>query len=108
MALADIDNDKEPELITGQRYRAHNGNDPGEKDPIGIYYFNILDKGAKWERVTLDYGPATHASGVGIYSWVADIDKNGWLDIIAPGKQGVYLFKNMDHVAQPVNLHIGW
>ncbi len=92
MALADIDKDGQLELITGQRHRAHNGNDPGEKDPIGLYYFE--NKGGLWERVTLDYGPATHASGAGIYFWVADVDANGWLDIIAPGKEGLYLFKN--------------
>ena len=96
MALADIDNDGRLELITGQRYRAHNGNDPGERDPIGLYYFK--NKGGLWERVTLDYGPATHASGAGIYFWVADVDGNGWLDIVAPGKEGLYLFKNMGPV----------
>ena len=26
---------------------------------------------------------------------VEDIDGNGWKDIVAPGKQGLYLFKNM-------------
>lgn len=92
LALADIDNDKELELITGKRYRAHNGHDPGGNDPIGLYYFE--NKGGLWERVTLDYGPATHASGAGIYFWVVDIDRNGWLDIVAPGKEGLYLFKN--------------
>jgi hypothetical protein len=26
---------------------------------------------------------------------VEDVDKNGWKDVIAPGKQGLYLFKNL-------------
>lgn len=93
MQLADIDNDGEPELITGKRYRAHNGNDPGAADPLGLYYYNL--NGGAFERVVVDYGPAETASGTGIYMWIEDVDGNGWKDLIAPGKQGMYLFKNM-------------
>lgn len=92
LTLADIDNDKTLELITGKRYRAHNGHDPGANDPVGVYYFEI--DGGKFTRITLDYGPADRASGVGIYPWVADVDGNGWKDVVAPGKEGLYLFKN--------------
>jgi hypothetical protein len=92
MVLADIDNDGQVELITGKRFRAHNGNDPGSADPLGVYYFEI--NGSKFNRITLDYGPPSKASGVGIYFWVADITGNGFEDILAPGKEGLYLFKN--------------
>lgn len=93
LQLVDIDNDGELELITGQRYRAHCGNDPGEKDPIGLYYFK-MDHG-KFERVTLDYGDPSECSGAGIYFWVEDLNGNGWKDIVAPGKEGLYLFENL-------------
>lgn len=93
MMLADIDNDGRVELITGKRYRAHNGNDPGWADPVGVYYFEI--DGGRFTRITLDYGPPSKASGVGIYFWVADITGNGFKDILAPGKEGLYLFKNL-------------
>jgi hypothetical protein len=93
LRLVDIDKDGQPELITGKRYRAHMEADPGSLDPIGIYYFKI-NKG-EFERNTIDYGPAGQASGAGIYFWVQDIDGNGWQDIVAPGKDGLYLFKNM-------------
>ncbi|MFP4499664.1 MAG: FG-GAP repeat domain-containing protein [Candidatus Hydrogenedentota bacterium] len=92
LQLADIDKDGEPELITGKRYHAHNGNDPGADDPLGLYYYDI--NGGDFERHVIDYGPAESASGAGIYFWVADVDGNGWLDIVAPGKEGLYLFKN--------------
>lgn len=92
MDLADLDNDGTPELITGKRYHAHNGNDPGAEEPVGLYYYTIA--GATLERHDIDYGPAETASGTGIYFWVADIDGNGWKDILAPGKEGIYLFKN--------------
>jgi len=93
LQLVDIDNDGESELVTGKRYFAHSGRDPGEYDPIGVYYFKI-NRGA-FERVTIDYGPVKEASGAGIYFWVEDIDGNGWKDIVAPGKDGLYLFKNL-------------
>jgi len=93
MMLVDIDNDKQPELVTGKRYRAHNGHDPGSNDPIGVYYFEI-NKG-RFERVTLDYGPPDETAGVGLFFWVTDLDGNGWRDIIAPGKSGLYLFRNL-------------
>ncbi|MCG3196110.1 MAG: hypothetical protein GHCLOJNM_00581 [bacterium] len=92
MALADIDNDGKPELITGKRWRAHPAGDPGLNDPVGVYYYNI--DGGAFERITLDYGSPERASGVGIYLWVEDLDGNGWKDILAPGKEGLYLFKN--------------
>lgn len=92
VCLHDIDNDGTVELITGKRYRAHCGKDPGANDPLGLYYFEI--NGGKFDRVTLDYGPPTKASGAGIYLWVEDVDGNGWKDIVAPGKEGLHLFKN--------------
>jgi len=93
MALVDIDNDGAPELITGKRCLAHWGKDPGAFDPAGLYYFKI--NGGDFQLHIIDEGPIEEASGVGIYLWVADLDGNGWKDIVAPGKEGLYLFKNM-------------
>ncbi len=91
--LADIDGDGAPELITGKRWRAHNDADPGSADPVGIYYFKI--NGGQFTKYVIDYGPAGQASGCGIYFWVADINGDGRLDIVAPGKDGLYLFENL-------------
>lgn len=91
--LADLDGDGELELITGKRYMAHNGRDPGEYEPIGLYWYKI--DGGKFEKHVIDYGPAGEASGCGIYFWVTDLNGNGRPDIVAPGKDGLYLFENM-------------
>jgi len=93
LRLEDIDNDGQVELITGKRYRAHQEHDPGSLDPLGVYYFKI-NKG-EFKRCTIDYGPAGQGKGAGIYFWVQDIDGNGWKDIVFPGKDGLYLFKNL-------------
>ncbi len=92
MNLADIDDDGDLELITGKRWRAHNGGDPGADDPLGLYYYEI--DGGKFTRTTIDYGPAESTSGTGLHMAIIDIDGNGWLDIVAPGKEGLYLFRN--------------
>ncbi|WP_054027707.1 FG-GAP repeat domain-containing protein [Bacillus sp. FJAT-28004] len=93
MQLVDIDNDGELELVTGKRFRAHNDGDPGAHDPIGIYYYKI--NGGSFEKHVIDFGPAEEASGCGIYFWVHDLTGNGYPDIVAPGKDGLYLFENM-------------
>jgi len=98
LALADLDKDGQPELVTGKRYRAHVGHDPGADDPVGLYYFKI-DKGA-FKRVTIDYGSPDQHSGSGIYLWIADVSGNGWKDIVAAGKEGMYLFRNQGPASQ--------
>lgn len=92
MALADLDKDGRVELITGKRYRAHNGKDPGSDMPVGLYRYTI--DGGKFVRQDVDYGAPGKHSGAGIYLWIADVDGNGWDDIVAPGKEGLFLFKN--------------
>jgi len=88
----DIDGDGEKELITGKRHRAHNGNDPGAWDDYGIYYFKWTGEG--FVKQVIDYGKAGETTGVGIFFGVADLTGNGRLDIVAPGKDGLYVFFN--------------
>jgi len=90
---ADIDGDGACELITGKRYRAHNGNDPGGNDDIGLYYFKW--NGTSFVKQVIDYGSPDVASGTGIYFAIADLNGNGRLDIVAPGKEGLHLFENL-------------
>jgi hypothetical protein len=93
LRLFDLDLDGELELITGKRYRAHNDGDPGAHDPVGLYYYRI--NGGQFDKVIIDFGSAQEASGTGIYFWIHDLTGNGYPDIIAPGKEGLYLFENM-------------
>jgi hypothetical protein len=95
MLLADIDGDRRAELVTGKRYYAHNGRDPGAEDPVFVAYYDFDNRGG-FTRHTLDYGRPGQSSGVGIYFWVEDITGDGRLDIIAPGKEGLFVFRNSD------------
>ncbi len=89
----DIDGDGQPELITGKRHRAHCGNEPGEWDDLGIYYFKWT--GESFAKQVIDYGPIGEAKGCGIHFAVADLNGNGRLDLVAPGKDGLYVYYNL-------------
>jgi hypothetical protein len=88
----DLDNDGQEELLTGKRFRAHNERDPGSFDPIGMYYYKW--NGESFTKQVISYGPAGEGKGTGIYFSVADLDGNGWKDIVVAGKDGLYIFYN--------------
>lgn len=88
----DVDGDGDCELITGKRYRAHCGHDPGSTDPVGVYCFKWT--GESFAKQIIDFGSVPEAAGCGIFFDVADVDGDGRPDIIAPGKDGLHLFRN--------------
>ena len=53
MQWTDIDGDGECELITGKRHRAHCGNEAGEWENLGIYYFKW--NGESFSKQIIDY-----------------------------------------------------
>ena len=90
LAWEDLDNDGQPELITGRRVRAHSGGDPGDNDPGVIYYF-------KWNREEqrfTKFPVAEGGPGIGLQIRVADLDGNGWKDIVCAGKSGTHILWN--------------
>ncbi len=92
MEWIDIDQDGENELVTGKRYRAHNGKDPGGNDELGLYYFRWT--GENFSKQIIDYGAYGKGKGTGVYFSVSDLDKNGMKDIIVAGKDGLTIYYN--------------
>ena len=91
LALADINGDGFPDLVTGKRYFAHNGRDPGAFDPAVLYWFEFKPgRPPEWIPHQID-----DHSGVGLQVLVQDIDGDGLPDIIVANKKGVFIFKRV-------------
>jgi hypothetical protein len=90
LRLADINADGIQDIVTGKRYFAHNGNDPGSSEPAVVYWFEIsrTEKGkVQFFRHLID-----DDSGIGTQFEVADINGDGRLDVAAANKKGVHVF----------------
>ncbi|TDB64656.1 FG-GAP repeat domain-containing protein [Arundinibacter roseus] len=86
--LKDINGDGNPDLITGKRYFAHHGKDPGGLEPAVIYWYEYKPgKVPAWIKHEIDTD-----SGVGLHVTVEDINNDGLLDIVTGNKKGVRIF----------------
>lgn len=88
----DIDGDGKNELVTGKRFRAHPEGDGGDCDPYGWYVFKWT--GESFVKHVVDFGPVGSGKGLGIHFAVADLDGDGRLDVVAPGKDGLAIYFN--------------
>ena len=95
MTMVDLNGDGKPDFVTGKRYMAHNGSDPGEREPLGIYWYEYRpasDGSIEWIKHVIDYGGRVSA---GMQISVADLDGDGDLDMAMGGKTGLFLFENL-------------
>lgn len=96
VVLADINGDGQADLLTGKRFLAHNGRDPGAREPLGVYWYEYIksDDGKEvvWVKHVIDY--STRAGG-GIQIATADIDNDGAQDFAVGGKGGLFLFRSL-------------
>jgi hypothetical protein len=91
-ALADLDGDGEDEFITGKCVYAHNGRDPGAEEPTTLFYYEWDKAASKFIRHTIA-GPG-EGVGLGRQIALADLNKDGKIDIVAPGRTGLWVLIN--------------
>lgn len=96
MAWADVNGDGQLDYITGKRYFAHNGSDPGEREPIGLYWYERRVTAAthvvEWIRHIVEY---SGRMGGGMQIVPIDIDRDGDVDLVSGGKAGLFLAENL-------------
>lgn len=96
LQFKDINADGLPDLITGKRYFAHNGKDPGAFEPAVLYWFQFIPgKDPQWIPHEID-----NNSGIGNSFVVSDINKDGLPDIITSNKKGVFFFEQLKTVSK--------
>ncbi|MDG2125217.1 MAG: FG-GAP-like repeat-containing protein [Verrucomicrobiales bacterium] len=99
LALADIDGDGVHDLVTGKRYFAHNGNDPGAHDLPVVYAFRTVRKN---QTATFEPWLADKTAGVGTQLHVADLDADKKPDLVIGNKQGTSILFNRSTPATQV------
>jgi FG-GAP-like repeat/FG-GAP repeat len=89
VAIADMDHDGVPDIVTGKRFWAHGGHDVGSHEPAVLYWFQTVRKNGKVHFVPhlIDSN-----SGVGTEVVVGDINGDTWPDIVVGNKKGTFVF----------------
>jgi hypothetical protein len=97
--LIDLNGDGRLDFVTGKRFMAHNGTDPGEHEPLGVYWYEArrasAPGGVEWIRHLVDYGGRL---GGGMQIPVVDVDADGDLDLVCAGKSGLFLVENLTKI----------
>ncbi len=88
--MADMDGDGLKDIVTGKRFWAHNGNDPGGNEPAVLYWFRTV----RHPTGEVEFIPylIDDDSGVGTQVVAKDINGDAAPDIIVGNKKGTFVF----------------
>lgn len=91
LAMGDFNADGLTDFVTGKRWWAHGGGDPGADQPAVLYWFELkrsVKHGVEFIPHLVDTD-----SGVGTQVAVGDLDGDGKTDIGVGNKKGTYIFR---------------
>ncbi len=89
--FVDINGDGRKDLVTGKRFFAHNGGDPGAFEPVMMYWYDIKKEKGKQPEFVRHEIVAGRDTGVGTQFQAADFNGDGKIDIALSNKKGVNL-----------------
>lgn len=94
--LTDIDGDGLKDIVTGKRWRAHNGKDSGGLQEPVLYWFQCVRKDA-----AVDFIPRLihNDSGVGVDVLVTDLNADEKPDVVSCSKRGLSIHFQDGNVA---------
>ncbi|GAB3939882.1 FG-GAP-like repeat-containing protein [Spirosoma harenae] len=88
--MADLNGDGRKDYITGKRFLAHHGRDPGDADPGILMWFEFTPgKEPYYKEHIID-----NDSGSGLNIVAQDMNGDKKIDIVIANKNGVFLFEN--------------
>jgi hypothetical protein len=90
LCLADINGDGLMDFVTGKRWWAHGGKDPGGDQPAVFFWFELQREQGRPRWIAHQFD---HDSGPGTQFEVVDVNGDGLLDVAASNKKGVHYFQ---------------
>ena len=88
LCAADMDQDGKLDVVTGNRYWAHSGNDPVDREPARLLWLQCTrtEAGVQWIPREID-----GHSGVGTQVVATDVTGDGAPDVVVGNKMGVFV-----------------
>ncbi len=89
MEFVDMNADGEKDMVTGKRFFAHNGNDPGGNDKVVMYWYEIKRTKGSAPKFVAHEIAAGRGTGIGTQFQVIDMNADKKPDIVLSNKKGV-------------------